>query len=213
MRAYTSIVASICLVGFTASGLAQETLPQPWTAADVGAPSIAGSTTFDGTSFAVAGNGKDVWNTADQFQFVFQQIPGNAEIIARVESLAGSSAWAKAGVMIRASLAAGSPNAFALVSRSNGVRFQRRRQSSGWSTSTAGPSVAAPVWLRLTRIGSRLAGYSSPDGVSWTLIASDTIALGATAYVGLAVTSHDASSLAHASFSGVSATSLALPSP
>jgi len=213
MRAHISFIVSVLLAVFTASGVAQGTLPAPWTAADVGAPSIAGTTTFDGTAFAVAAGGKDVWSSTDQFQFVFQQITGDAEIIARVDSLAGSSAWAKAGVMFRASLAPDSANAFALVSRSNGVRFQRRRQASGSSTSTAGPSVSAPRWVRLTRIGTRVSGYVAPDGGSWTLIASDTIALGATAYVGLAVTSHDPNSLAHASFSGVSALSLALPSP
>jgi len=213
MPCYRSVIASICITGLAASGHAQGTLPAPWSAADVGGPSIAGSATFDGTAFAVAGSGRDIWGNRDQFQFLFQQITGDAEIVARVDSLDGSSAWAKAGVMIRATLATDSANAFALVSRSNGVRFQRRRQTSGSSTSTAGPSVSAPRWLRLTRSGTKVSAYVSPDGGTWTPIASDTIALGATAYVGLAVTSRDTGSLAHASFSGVSAMSLALPAP
>src|SRR5215471_10548565 len=146
MRAYRSVMVSVCLAALTAPPLAQGTLPAPWTSADVGAPSDTGSATFDGTSFAVDGAGKDVWSNTDQFQFVFQQITGNADIVARVDSLSGSSAWTKAGVMFRATLAPDSAHAFALVSRSNGVRFQRRRQMSGSSTDTSGPSVSAPSW-------------------------------------------------------------------
>ncbi|HYM22069.1 MAG TPA: Ig-like domain-containing protein [Vicinamibacterales bacterium] len=211
MRCSFVVTASCVLVGVVVA--VAQSVPPPWTTAAVGAPALSGSASFNGTAFAVAGSGKDVWDTSDQFQFVFQQITGDSEIVARLDSLAGSNAWAKAGVMIRATLAANSAHAFALVSRSNGVRFQRRRQTSGSSTSTTGPSVSAPRWVRLTRIGSKVAAYSSADGVSWALMASDTIALGATAYVGLAVTSHDTSSLAQASFSHVSAASLALPSP
>jgi hypothetical protein len=44
----------------------------------------------------------------------------------------------------------------------------------------------------------------SPDGESWTTIATDTIALGSTAYVGLAVSSHDPTRIATATFDSVS---------
>src|SRR5262249_16526492 len=164
MRVHTSVLVLVCLVGFSGSTRAQGTLPALWKAADVGAPSDAGSTTFDGTSFAAAGGGKDIWSTTDQFQFVFQQITGDAEIIARVDSLAASNSWAKAGVMFRATLAADSPHAFALMSRAHGVRFQRRRQTSGSSTDTSGPTGTAPRWVRLTRAGTRVSAYVSTDG-------------------------------------------------
>jgi chitinase len=48
--------------------------------------------------------------------------------------------------------------------------------------------------------------YSSTTGTNWTLIGSQTIALGTTAYVGLAVSSHNAATRTSARFSNVSVT-------
>jgi len=51
--------------------------------------------------------------------------------------------------------------------------------------------------------GSTFSAYESADGVTWTLVGTDTIAMGTTVYVGLAVTSHTASSSAACSFDSV----------
>ena len=49
-------------------------------------------------------------------------------------------------------------------------------------------------WVRLAYTGDRFDAYRSADGVSWTSVGSDTIPMGDTVYVGLAVTSHNSSS-------------------
>ena len=55
---------------------------------------------------------------------------------------------------------------------------------------------------------------TSSNGTSWTTIGTDTIALGATAYIGLAVTSHNIALATSAQLSSVTATVVgALPSP
>jgi regulation of enolase protein 1 (concanavalin A-like superfamily) len=64
--------------------------------------------------------------------------------------------------------------------------------------------VAAPTWLRLSRRGSQCSGYQSSNGGSWTLISRQSLALPAQVQAGLVVTSHDADSLAVASFSSFS---------
>jgi hypothetical protein len=46
--------------------------------------------------------------------------------------------------------------------------------------------------LKLERRAAVVSAYRSDDGVYWTLMGSDTIALSETVYVGVAVTSHDA---------------------
>ena len=55
---------------------------------------------------------------------------------------------------------------------------------------TAGGESIAPGWVRLVRTGDLFEAYRSADGASWTKIGSDSIGMGDTAYVGLAVTSH-----------------------
>jgi hypothetical protein len=56
----------------------------------------------------------------------------------------------------------------------------------------------------MVRTGSTLTGSVSSDGASWTTVGSDTIALGTTAMVGLAVTAHNDTVLCTAVFTNVS---------
>ena len=46
----------------------------------------------------------------------------------------------------------------------------------------------------------RVTAFTSPDGAHWMTAGSRTIGLGETAYLGLAVTSHDNATLATAAF-------------
>jgi hypothetical protein len=84
----------------------------------------------------------------------------------------------------------------ALISTGNGSTFQRRIDPGGFSVSTHGPSLVAPAWVRLVRSANQFTAYTSTDGVKWTTIATDTVPMGSAVFVGLAVTSHDASSRA-----------------
>jgi YD repeat-containing protein len=181
-------------------------LPSGWSGTDVGTVALAGSSSESNGTFTVSGAGADIWGTADGFQYVATQLTGNGSIIARVATLQGTHAWAKAGVMMRDSLSTDAAHAFSLVSLSNGVAFQRRTTRGGITTHTSGGSGAAPRWVRLTREGSSVAAYTSSDGSTWTLIDTDTVSLGSTIYVGLAVTSHDATATAMATFDSVSVT-------
>jgi regulation of enolase protein 1 (concanavalin A-like superfamily) len=178
-------------------------LPSPWVKQDIGAPALTGSATFANSVFTVKGGGTDIWGTSDQFQFVYQPMTGDGQIVARVASLTTPNSWTKAGMMIRAALVADAANALVLVSAANGITFQWRASAGGSSNYVPGPSAVAPTWLKLVRAGSTLSGYSSNDGNTWTSVGTSTITMGSTVYVGLAVTSHTASSLATATFSNV----------
>jgi regulation of enolase protein 1 (concanavalin A-like superfamily) len=193
-------VVSVCLSGLAS---AQTSVPSPWAAADIGAPALAGNASASGNAFTINAAGVDIWGTADQFQFVYQQISGDVDVRARVDNVSYASSWSKAGVMIRSSLSAGAAHGYALVSAGKGVAFQRRPSGSSESSHTAGAYTTAPQWVRLVRSGTTLTAYSSTDGATWTTIGSDTIALGSTAYVGIAVTSHNASAVTTASVSNI----------
>jgi regulation of enolase protein 1 (concanavalin A-like superfamily) len=181
-------------------------LPSGWTNRDVGGPAVAGTASLTNGTFSVTAGGADIWNQADQFQFVYRVMEGDAEIIARVASVSASDPWAKAGVMIRGSLASGSPHASMFATGASGWAFQRRASNDGWSSHSSGPSGTSPGWVRLVRTGDQISAYYSTDGSSWSLVDSDSISLPGTFYVGLAVTSHNDSASATARFTGVSVT-------
>ena len=92
-----------------------------------------------------------------------------------------------------------------LVTQGKGSDFQRR-QSTGVATvnQIATPTAHAAWWVKLERIGSTFNAYASPDGVAWTLVGSDTIAMGANVFVGLAMSSHTTTTAAQATFDNVS---------
>ena len=151
----------------------------------------SGARASSGSTFAVNGGGVDIWDAADSFHFVYKILNGNATIVARVATQQNTDPWAKTGVMIRETLAAGSKQALMALTPGNGLTFQRRLTTGGLSTSTAGGAATAPYWVKLVRNGNTLTGYMSADGTNWIAVGSATITMGANVYVGIADTSHN----------------------
>ena len=182
----------------TTAGSPTPTPPPPtgstqsgWTSGDIGSPLAAGATSVANGTYTVTGGGSDIWGRADQFQFVYQQVTGDVQIVARVTSLSAADAWAKAGVMIRQSLAAGSPHAAMLGTPGGGWSAESRKSSDGLTTDSSGPSGAPPGWVRLVRAGNVVSASHSYDGSTWSAVSSETIAMSSSVYVGLAVSGHN----------------------
>ena len=165
-------------------------LPAGWDTQDVGLVGWAGYAGYDAGSgtFAVGGSGGDIGGSADGFRFVYQTLSGNGSITARVTAVEDTSPSAKAGVMIRESLARDARHA-SMALRPSGIQFLRRTAAGGGTFTTSASGQAAPYWVRLARSGNSFFGYRSADGVTWTLQGSTTIDMGPTVFVGLAVTS------------------------
>lgn len=162
-----------------------------WTSEDIGAVAAAGSASINGSGQdVILASGADIWGTADEFHYVHQPLSGDGEITVEVVSLVNTNQWAKAGVMIRESLDADSANAAVFVTPTKGVSFQRRVATAGNSVWSAGTNASASHWLRLNRSGNVFTASESTDGVTWTVINTDTISMASDVYVGLAVTSH-----------------------
>ena len=174
------------------------------TSTDIGSPTPAGSALANGTVITVKGSGTDIWGTGDSFQFDSLPLTGDGQITARVVSQTNSDPWAKAGVMIRESLTTGSRQAMTLMTPTNGIAFQRRLDANGGTSHTAGALVAAAYWVRLSRVGNTFTASQSKDGVTWQVVGSSTIAMGSTAFIGLAVTSHSNGVLSTAVFDSIS---------
>ena len=178
-------------------------LPAPWNSQDVGSPPLFGQATYTSGTFSVSGAGVDIWDVNDQFRFVYQPLNGNGEIVARVASLQSIDPWTKVGVMIREDLAGNAPNAVAEVTAANGPVFQSRATRGGASTAILGFPGVAPQWVRLVRSGNSFSGYYSADGSTWTLMGTTTLTMASQVYVGLSITSHNASVTATATLTDV----------
>ena len=190
-------------VSVTATAPVASSLPSGWTSADIGPVGKAGAAAFAGKTFTLKGAGGDVWDRGDAFHFAYRSLTGDGTIVARVASIAGTEAWTKMGVMMRATTSSSSQHAFMLVSSGKGLAFQRRVTKGGLSTHTAGPSGTAPRWVRLRRAGDVFTASASADGTTWTVVGSETIPMPATILVGLGAHSHTAAALATATFDGV----------
>jgi len=92
------------------------------------------------------------------------------------------------------------------------VRFDRRRIGGDATVATVQTGVPVPHWVKLTRTGNLLTAQHSADGPTWTDVTapgfdtSDTVMMGGTIYIGLAVSSHAANTACTAVFSNVTIT-------
>ena len=181
-------------------------LPSPWATSDIGSPGATGSASRSPSGvFTVTGAGADIWDTADAFRYVYQTATGDCDITVRVTAIDNTNVWAKGGVMIRETLAAGSRHAMAVVTPGSGVSFQRRTTTNGNSDHTTTSGLTAPYWVRVTRVGDVFTAYRSADGTNWTNMGSATISMSTSVYIGLPVTSHVNGTLCTATFDNVTA--------
>jgi outer membrane protein assembly factor BamB/regulation of enolase protein 1 (concanavalin A-like superfamily) len=164
-------------------------LPTGWLDADVGAPALAGSASYAGGVFTVKGSGNDIWGTTDQFNYAYKSLVGDGQIVARVASQDNTDTWAKSGVMIKQSTAAGTNYAALMLTPGNGVRLQ-----SNFNSDQSGGTGTAQVWLKLVRTGTSVTAYRSTDGAAWTQVGAPvTLALTSPVTIGLFVCAHNGS--------------------
>jgi hypothetical protein len=158
---------------------------------DVGACPVPGNASYAGHAFTLSGAGSDIWGKSDGFCFVHHPLDGDGQIEARVVMLPRANLLGKAGIMIRQTLEANSTHAGLFVTPTAGLRFLRRREIGGATTSVVKSdhrAIAAPCWLKLVRSDETISAYRSADGNNWQLVGAEAIALRGTIYVGLAVT-------------------------
>lgn len=164
-----------------------------WTNQDIGAVGAAGSTSIANGTFTIHGSGWDLWSSADEFHYNYQQISGDCTITARVISLS-PDARTLGGVMIRETLAANSTHAVTTMVNTGVNAFFRVNTGGGTNHSGTTSGMAKPYWLRLVRSGNTFKAYHSPDSggtpSGWVQKgATTTINMASSVYIGLAVCS------------------------
>ncbi len=150
--------------------------------ADIGGatPPGAQSLTTSGTvtNLTVNAGGGDIWSTADQFHFVWQNLAGDGSVSADVASQANTGPWAKAGVMLRASTDPGAPYYAFFATPSNGLALQWRT-TQGAATQQQLVTGTVPVYLKVSRYtdgnGKQwYAAFTSTNGTAWTWVGGST---------------------------------------
>jgi hypothetical protein len=129
---------------------------------------------------------------------------GDGDIAVLVRSESATHPFAKAGVMLRQSLDPSSPTVIFDVKPDGGTELMIRWHAGYPMVFKTGSAGSFPVWLRLTRIGSYVAAFTSSQSCSmgcsdWTMVSNGWMLWpgqpGGPALMGLAVTSHDTSTL------------------
>jgi regulation of enolase protein 1 (concanavalin A-like superfamily) len=157
---------------------------------------------FASDALDVISGGSDIWNNADGFHFVYQQVTGDFAVSVRVASLAMSDFYAKAGLMIRESLYGGSRDLSWVAHPAAGhdsVDANYRAQTDGGTAGWPGANDWSPVpypnaWIRLTRQGNTFTALSGTNGMDWVQNAQMTVTntpYPATVLVGLCTTAHN----------------------
>ena len=213
-QTFTALPASL-LVGFAVTSHADGRLATAtfsgfslgsgaFQSTDIGAVGVAGTTTATSTGLRIEGSGADIWGTADAFRYHSRPWTGDATITVRVSSIERTHDWAKAGVMFRESLAPNARHIMLIVSPRKGIAVQYRGSTGGASAQVASRPGTAPEWLRLTRTGNAFTAEVSEDGIYWDRLGYLPLSMNPSLHVGVAVTSHNNSTLATAVFEQLS---------
>jgi len=207
------VVMTALVLSLAGNALAQIG-PAGWWAEHIG-DGVPGSVSASGTTYTVIGDGHDIWDNSDGFQYMYKQLTGDGSMTARVVSIGpGSNTWAKAGVMIRQNNTGPSQHAMQVITRNsdggagNGASFQQRVTNAGGSSnSDSGSVVAAPYWVRIVRAGNSFTGFISPNGTTWAQLGSaTTVTMTDPVLIGLCATSHAAGELVTMTFDNVTFT-------
>ncbi|HZL34266.1 MAG TPA: NF038122 family metalloprotease [Tepidisphaeraceae bacterium] len=183
-------------------GLCPAPLPAGWSAMDVGRVYQPGSDAYANGQFTLASGGNDIYSIGDSFHYVYQPVRGDFTMIARVADFNAANPWAKAGIMFRQSLFQNAANVFLCVTNTNGVQFTRR-QTPGALTGAQVAAGIAPQWLKIIRQGDLFTAYRSDDGLLWKQVGRQSVHLGSSVTMGLAVTSQNSAVLSTADFTNV----------
>eukprot|EP00541_Cyclophora_tenuis_P005698 CAMPEP_0116546686 /NCGR_PEP_ID=MMETSP0397-20121206/3360_1 /TAXON_ID=216820 /ORGANISM="Cyclophora tenuis, Strain ECT3854" /LENGTH=453 /DNA_ID=CAMNT_0004071135 /DNA_START=1 /DNA_END=1363 /DNA_ORIENTATION=+ len=156
--------------------------------------------------YTIETTGADIWNNQCGFHFIpFKvvgdfimtasfKVVGDFTMTAYVESLDGTHQWAKAGIMVRDSLAPGSIHVSVLMGRDHGFSTMYR-EDANQATSSMGLSYnnkKESGWVKIERTGSTFKTYYKIVGSDpWEHIGDIEMPMSDPVEAGIAVSSHD----------------------
>lgn len=185
-------------------------LPSPWSAEQIGKPTVPGSANFKSDVFTLEATGESfATDKPDSFFFVHQPLRGNGQIVARILSLESGAA----GVMMRDSTATNALFAAMFAELNEMIAYRSRREEKfrlekgAEGDSRNRPYVNLPRWVKLIREGDELRGFMSWDnGEHWENFQKGSVPMGTNIVVGVFTMPGDSAKAKQAQFDNVTVT-------
>jgi hypothetical protein len=183
-------------VELAASMQASQSLPDGWTAADIGSVKQPGASRYDaGTNiWTASGSGSSYFDGEDGFHFLYKTLPVNGRITMRLLDTQLANKGVKVGLAVRATLEPGSVHGTAYVSPNSGINALVRYKAGDVASREAAGLQWKPAWLRLARKNSAVEVYASADGTHWQRINTYELGLAGDVYAGVFVNSLESES-------------------
>lgn len=137
----------------------------PWDNDNIGmtANGSASHSPCEGT-YTVSSSGFSMSNS-DVSHFVYVDLCGDGEIIARVINVNPNTGWG--GVMIRENLQPGARKVALRTGLNNSIRRDIRTTTNMGASMVQSAVAPGPVWMRITRTGNVFDLHSSANGSQW----------------------------------------------
>ncbi len=176
---------------------------------DIGKINLPGSVEFDASKdiYKITGSGENIWGSEDAFYYVWKKAEGDLSLKTKMKFEGeGKHEHRKAGWMIRTGLEADDPYVDAVL-HGDGLMSMQYRETKGGETF----EVQSPI-----KWGDEILLERTADQFTFTIINGDklypagtiSVKLGSEVYAGLAVCSHDSTTVETAVFSDVEFTQI-----
>ncbi|MEW6235016.1 MAG: hypothetical protein AB1656_06490 [Candidatus Omnitrophota bacterium] len=177
---------------------------------DVGAVGAAGAAEYQAADkrYVVTGSGADIWDTADEFHFVYKKLSGAFSLETTVFGYndTGANDWSKFGLMVRDNLTANSSHVMAIIRGADLQYDTQWRASAGSASGDTGLKADESGEMKIVKTGSTVEAYYMGSDGNWVRDSAQTIQLSDPVYAGLVVTSHDDGLFAIGEFENVKLT-------
>lgn len=174
-----------------------------WQSKEIGAEVTPGCFDLDEENMTITGSGNGIGSNSDAFQFVYQSLIGDGEIIAKIDDVEENDSSALVGIMVRKNLNKGSK--FIMIGRSEelGFIYTFRDNTDATPAILSLNDAANSTWMKIKKNGNKYTFYHSEDGETWLKIVTKTMDIGNAVLIGLPVTSSNKSLTCTAYYSNV----------
>ena len=159
--------------------------PFPWKNVDIGKGRIRGNAEYVGSVVRLYSGGVGFSEEMDACHFLYKPIKGDSEIVARVIHIQRPDSNAKAGIMMRESLAENARQVSLTLMAGHPGEFSWREQPAQRLHRLARPELVPPYWIKVRRDADTFSAFKSDNGRNWALLHQVPLPMKQDIFVGL----------------------------
>jgi hypothetical protein len=160
-------------------------LPFPWKNVDIGKSRIRGNAEYVGSVIRLYSGGVGFSEEMDACHYLYKPVKGDSEIVARVVHIQRPDSNAKAGIMMRESLAENARQVSLTLMAGHAGEFSWREQPAERLHRLARPELVPPYWIKMRRDADTFTAFKSENGRTWTLLHQVPLPMKQDVFVGL----------------------------